>query len=195
MLLVSQLLLWAILLLVLFLLLGILHKQAQLSWRVEQLEIVTPSRLGRSGLRQGAVAPDFVCPTTEGREASPFAVPDRRVLLVFMQIGCGPCERIIPALNSLRGKDLEVVAVNCGAPEAVRKWAESVGAEFPVLIQKDHEISRRYQVFATPFAFLLNEERVVASKGFLTRKRHLDFVLAGDRNAASHRGSAQALPA
>jgi thiol-disulfide isomerase/thioredoxin len=116
------------------------------------------------------------------------------VLLIFMQIGCGPCERIVPALNRLhQERGCRVLVVNNGDPARVREWAATVRARFPVLIQQRHEISRRYQVFATPFAFLLNEERVVISKGFVTRKPHLDFILAGNPNAAPHRSSDHAV--
>src|SRR5215831_1609290 len=157
----SNLVLWAIVLLLTFLLLGVLHTQSRLGWRIEQLEVVTPTRLGRSGIREGSRAPDFTCPTVDGLPMGVGDHPDDKVLLIFMQIGCGPCERIVPALNRLhQERGCRVLVVNNGDPARVREWASTVRARFPVLIQQRHEISRRYQVFATPFAFLLNEERV-----------------------------------
>jgi methylamine dehydrogenase accessory protein MauD len=193
MLLASNLVLWAIVLLMTFLLLGVLHTQARHGWRLDQLEAVTPTSLGRSGIREGSRAPDFSCPTVEGPTTGLRGHPSDKVLLVFMQIGCGPCERIVPALNRLhQDSGYRVLVVNNGDPARVREWAETVRARFPVLIQERHEISRRYQVFATPFAFLLNEDRVVVSKGFVTRKPHLDFVLASDPNAPPH-GSGHAI--
>jgi hypothetical protein len=101
-----------------------------------------------------------------------------------MQVGCGPCERIIPALNSLQtNTDLHVVVVNNGQTSDVREWAERVEALFLVLVQGNHEVSRQFQVLATPFAFLIDERRVVLAKGFVTKRRHLDYLLTSDQPA------------
>jgi len=191
--LVSNLLLWGMLLFLGFLLLGILQVQARLAWRLEQLEAVTPSRLGRSGLRPGTLAPNFTCPTAQGGEMSLRDWAGRKVLMVFMQVGCEPCERIIPALNALQNsEDLQVVAINYGQRHSVHEWAEHSGAQFPVLIQENRDISLRYQVVATPFAFLIDGQGTVLSKGFVTKRQHLEFLITSGRvTTASSRASAQ----
>jgi len=180
--LVSTVLLWGIVLLLAFLLIGMLQAQGRLAWRLEQLEAITPRRVGRSGLRPGTRAPDFLCPTTHGEEKRLNDWHGRKVLLVFMQVGCGPCESIIPALNTLQeNTDLRVIVVNNGQTDKVREWVERVDALFPVLVQENHEVSRQFQVFATPFAFLIDEQRVVLAKGFVTKRRHLDYLLTSDQ--------------
>jgi len=55
--LVSYVALWLV---VLFLALGLLR------WRLEQLEAITPTRVGRSGLKPGKKAPDFTLPSVAG---------------------------------------------------------------------------------------------------------------------------------
>jgi hypothetical protein len=47
-----------------------------------------------------------------------------------------------------------------------------------VLVQEDLSVSRHYEVFATPFAFLVNEEGRIASKGIVGEREHLGFVLS-----------------
>lgn len=181
-LLVSNVVLWAVVLAVGFLLLGTLRALGLLSWRLEQLQATTPSRLGRDGLKVGKVAPDFTLPGPGGeRSLRQFA--GHKVLLVFTQSGCGPCHAIVPELNRVHDRGgPRVLVVNNGDPEGTRKWAAEAGARFPVLAQEKFAVSKRYQVFATPFAFLLDEKGVIASKGIVGTGQHLGYVLSGAGN-------------
>ena len=178
--LVSYLALWALVLFLGFLLLGTLRMIGLLSWRLEQLQAVTPSRLGRDGLKPGKRAPDFTLPAVAGGETSLHDFAGRKVLLVFVQGGCGPCHRVVPELNKRHRKGgLAVLAVCNGGLEAARKWAADVKAAFPLLAQEQVAVSKRYQVFATPFAFLIDEKGVIASKGIVNNGQHVGYVLAG----------------
>jgi methylamine dehydrogenase accessory protein MauD len=178
----SQVLLWALVLALGFLLLGTLRALGLLRWRLEQLEATTPSRLGRSGLKPGKKAPDFTLPSVAGTEVALSRFAGRKVLLVFVQPGCGPCREITPELNRLQGKgELHVLVVSNGDQEAAGKWAEEVQARFPVVRQERLSLSRRYEAFATPFAFLIDEKGVIASAGLVNTKQHIGFVVAGRR--------------
>jgi hypothetical protein len=59
--------LWALVLVLGFLLLGTLRALGVLTWRLDQLESTRPSRLGRDGLKLGMKAPDFTLPSAGGR--------------------------------------------------------------------------------------------------------------------------------
>ena len=193
-LLVSSLILWALTLLLGFLLLGVLRAQGLLTWRLDQLEATMPSRIGRSGLAPGKRAPDFTLPIVKPRPQVAESTRDsgssgnvslsnfagRSLLLVFVQSGCGPCHEIVPELNRLRRRrgDLALVAINHASPQDAQQWAEETRAEFPVLVQEDWSVSKRYEAFATPFAFLIDEQGVVRSKGIVAKRQHLDFLLS-----------------
>lgn len=181
----SSVLLWGVVLFLGFLLLGTLRALGLLKWRLEQLEATTPSRLGRSGLKPGKKAPDFTLPSVAGGEVALHDFAGRQVLLVFTQTGCGPCQHIMPELNRLQGDGHpQVLVVNNGDLEATRKWAAELPAHFPVLVQERLSLSKRYEVFATPFAFLINEKGVITSTGIINNKQHIGFVLAGRRDGA-----------
>jgi methylamine dehydrogenase accessory protein MauD len=181
---ISYAALWAGVLCLGFLLLGTLRTLGLLSWRLEQLQAVTPSRIGRGGLKPGKKAPDFTLADAAGGAGSLHDFAGRQVLLVFVQPGCGPCRDITPELNRLQGKgEVQVVVVSNGDGEANRKWAGEVRARFPVLTQERLSLSRRYEAFATPFAFLIDGEGVVRSAGIVTSRQHIGFVLAGRGNA------------
>jgi methylamine dehydrogenase accessory protein MauD len=193
--LVSTVALWAVVLSMGFLLLGALRALALLRWRLEQLEAVTPTRVGRGGLKPGKPAPDFTLPAAAGGEVSLHDFAGRRVLLVFTQSGCKPCHRVLPELNKLqRGGEVQVLVVNNGEPEATRRWADGARAAFPVLMQQQFAVSKRYEVYATPFAFLIDERGVIASKGLVNNRQHIGFVLSAADTAAKD-GPADAEPA
>jgi methylamine dehydrogenase accessory protein MauD len=180
---VSQVLLWILVLALGFLLLGALRALGVMRWRLEQLEATTPSRLGRSGLKPGKKAPDFTLPSVAGTEVSLSGFAGRQVLLVFVQPGCGPCREITPELNRLQDKgEVQVLVVSNGDGEANRKWAGEVRAHFPVLTQERLSLSRRYEAFATPFAFLIDDRGVVRSAGIVNSRQQIGFVLAGRGN-------------
>jgi peroxiredoxin len=149
-----------------------------LRWQLEQLQATTPTRKGRCGLKVGKKAPDFTLPSVAGGEVSLAEFAGRQVFLVFVQTGCGPCHAVAPDLNRLqRSGKYQVLVVNNGESAAVAKWAKEVHAEFPVLIQDKWTVSKHYEVLATPFAFLIDEQGVIVSKGFISNKQYVRFVL------------------
>lgn len=179
-LLVSNVLSWVVLLCIVFFLMGALRSLAILGWRLEQLNLTTPKRTGRDGLKRGSNARDFTLPSPDGQEFSLKQFLSRNVLLVFTQPSCGPCHGIVPELNRLhKDGDLRVVMVMRGSVEACRKFVSDTCAQFPALIQHGLEVSREYQVFATPFAFQINTKGIIISKGLVTDRQQLSFVLSG----------------
>jgi methylamine dehydrogenase accessory protein MauD len=172
-------LLWLTVLFLGFLLLGTLRALARLRWRLEQLEQTTPRQRRRNGLPPGVKAPDFTLPATTGQEVSLHDFAGRPVLLVFTQVGCQPCHRIVPELNRLQQQGaLQVVAVAHGEMHRVRQFADETAATFPVLTQPQWDVSKRYQVFATPFGFVLDARGVIRSKGLLTTRHYLRFLVS-----------------
>jgi methylamine dehydrogenase accessory protein MauD len=185
-LLASVVLLWIVALFLGFLLLGALRALGVLSWRLEQLEATTPRRLGRDGLKPGKKAPGFILPSTDGKEISLHDFLGRDVFLVFTQSGCSPCKTIVPELNRLAGRisnpsHPQVLVVNNGDLETTRKWSTEVATQFPVLAQEKFSISKKYEMFATPFAFLIDAKGVIVSKGIINNRQHIRYALSGAR--------------
>jgi len=179
----SAVLLWVLVLLLGFLLLGALRSIEWLRWRVDQLEATMPSHVGRSGLQPGSKAPDFTLPSASGGEISLHDYAGRKVLMVFTQTGCGPCGEIVPELNRVQRDGVQVLVVNRGNLAETSAWAAKSGARCPVLAQEGLDLARRYEVFATPFAFLVSQRGVIVSKGIVGNPRHIRFVLSGAHQA------------
>ena len=180
---ISCVLLWLTVLFVAFVLLGCLRSMEVLRWEMQQLQATTPSRVGRSGLKPGKKAPEFKLPTAAGPEIALSDFAGRKVFLVFVQSGCGPCGAVVLDLNRMhRDGKQALLVINNAEPDKVREWAEKVSAEFPVLIQDRLAVSKKYEVFATPFAFLIDDKGIVRSKGIVNSKQQIQFVLEGRRD-------------
>jgi peroxiredoxin len=172
-----------------FLMLGLLRSLGLLNWRLDQLEVTRPSRLGREGLKPGTKAPDFTLPAAVEGEISLRDFAGRKVLLVFTQAGCGPCHDMAPEFNRVHDKgEYQVLVVNNGEPDETREWAEEIHARFPVIRQEKFSLSKKYEIFATPFAFVIDEEGVITSNGIVGSRQYLTYVLsgAGNRDKTHH---------
>ena len=159
------------------------------------------SKLKRDGLKAGTPAPDFRLPRLDGRgDLALSELSGRRVLLVFSDPHCGPCNALAPELekfyrrcltmsegvksgvervtpcapqgsgmfkNGAYGvtrptQEAAVLMISKGEPKENRAKINEHGLTFPVVLQQQWEISRRYAMFATPVAYLIDEQGVIA---------------------------------
>jgi len=144
------------------------------------------SKIKRDGLKAGTTAPEFRLPRLDGRgELSLEEFRGRRVLLVFSSPHCGPCNTLAPALEKFHrkqcgtehpltltlspsvgerksGSEVAVLMISRGEPKENRAKVKEHGLTFPVVLQQQWEISRRYAMFATPVAYLIDAQGVIA---------------------------------
>jgi peroxiredoxin len=125
---------------------------------------IEESRIQRDGLSAGTPAPDFRLPLLHGGELSLAEYRGRRVLLVFSDPNCGPCDQLAPQLEQLarRTPGIQVLMVSRGEEEANRAKAGQHGLTFPIVLQQQWEVSREYGMFATPIGYLIDESGVIA---------------------------------
>jgi peroxiredoxin len=123
------------------------------------------SRLNRSGLKAGATAPEFTLPRIDGGELSLADLRGGRVLLVFSDPDCGPCDELAPQLQQLHltRPELQVLVISRRDTDATRAKADSLGLTYPIVLQKQWEISLQYGMFATPIGYLIDEQGVLLS--------------------------------
>jgi peroxiredoxin len=134
--------------------------------RLKSERPLTESRIERNGLKAGTPAPEFRLPDLQGRMVSLLDYRGRRVLLVFSDPQCGPCDELAPHLARLhqehRSNGLSVLLVGRGSTEENRGKVEQFGFQFPVVLQDKWKLSKEYGIFATPVAFLIRENGVIA---------------------------------
>ncbi len=124
------------------------------------------SKIEREGLKRGTPAPTFTLPAVDGRTVSLSDFRGRNVLLVFSDPHCGPCQDLAPELARLDrrrvGDDLQILMVGRGDLGENRRKALEHGMEFPVIVQSRWKLSKEYGIFATPVAFVIDEQGVIA---------------------------------
>ena len=115
--------------------------------------------------KAGAPAPDFRLPRLDGGELSLSAFRGERVLLVFSDPDCGPCDELAPRLQQLHLErpDLQVLVVSRRDVEVNRAKAARLELSFPIVLQKQWEISLQYAMFATPIGYLIDEQGILTS--------------------------------
>jgi len=130
------------------------------------------------GLKAGERAPIFRLPDLGGRVISLVDYRGRRVLLVFTDPQCGPCDELAPHLVRLdqehANNGLSLIIVGRGDQQENRRKAAEHGFEFPVVIQPKWKLSKEYGTFATPVAFLIGEDGVISSDAAMGK----DAILA-----------------
>ena len=123
------------------------------------------SRLNRSGLKAGTPAPAFRLPRLDESELSLADFRGERVLLVFSDPDCGPCDELAPRLQAIHRQrpELQVLVVSRRDVEANRAKATALGLTFPIVLQKQWEVSLKYAMCATPVGYLIDEQGILAS--------------------------------
>jgi peroxiredoxin len=118
------------------------------------------------GLEPGTLAPRFTLPRLDGSRLSLDDYRGRLLLLVFSDPQCGACNVIMPKLEEVHrhAPDLPIVMVSRGEPDANREKVAELGLTFPVVLQRRWDLSRQYRKFATPAAYLIDGNGLIASK-------------------------------
>jgi peroxiredoxin len=114
----------------------------------------------------GTPAPNFRLPRLDGSKLSLEDFRGQRVLLVFSDPHCGPCNVLASELEKFHREDpgIQLVMVSRGEPNESLAKVKEHSLSFPVLLQQRWEISRLYAMFATPMAYLIDEQGIIAQE-------------------------------
>lgn len=119
------------------------------------------------GLPVGSEAPEFSLKGLHGETLTlrSLRVPEKPVMLIFTDPGCGPCNAILPEVGRWQEEHREkltLALISRGDPEKNRTKVSEHGLT-GVLLQKDWETGEAYRVGGTPSAVLLTPEGTLAS--------------------------------
>jgi len=123
------------------------------------------SKINRVGLPTGTPAPEFRVKILTGEDLSLEAYKGRRVMIVFSDPACGPCNELLPKLERLHQltPSIEVLMISRGDAAANARKVAHHHLTFPVGLQSHWELSRVYGLFATPCAYLIDENGNIAA--------------------------------
>ena len=118
-----------------------------------------------SAAAQGEAAPDFELKDLNHADTRLSATlsKNKAVLINFWATWCPPCREEIPDLirlqERLRKEGLVVLGVDVGESQTkVSAFAAKMGINYPVLLDKDMEVSVQYKVVGIPTSYLIGRD-------------------------------------
>jgi peroxiredoxin len=122
------------------------------------------------------IAPDFAVPDLDGQAVRLSNFRGRVVLLNLWATWCPPCREEMPSMERLfrqlrdRGFVLLAVSQDEGGRAAVDPFVRDMGLTFPVLVDPQHQVGDRYQVWGYPESFVIDREGRVVERVIGPRK-------------------------
>ena len=130
----------------------------------------TFSKYGRSQLKKGALAPNFVLPDLNGREVDLASLRGKVVLLNIWATWCPPCVEEMPSMEklyqALKDQDFEILAVSIDASGAgvVAPFMKKHRLSFTTLTDTEGGIARLYQTTGIPESFIIDKQGRILEK-------------------------------
>lgn len=121
-------------------------------------------------LKVGVPAPAFALDRLDGVNARfPDQYRGRVVAIRFWADWCPSCRPemtgLEPVYRQYRDRGLVILAVNVlQPPETVRPFVAQLGVSYDVLLDRQGEVTRRYQVMALPVTYLIDRQGIIRAR-------------------------------
>jgi methylamine dehydrogenase accessory protein MauD len=183
---ISNLLLWLVVLCLCVVVLALVRQVGVLHERVAPAGALA---LGQ-GPKIGAELQRFDLTTLDGRHFTlgGATADGRSTLLFFLSPTCPVCKTLLPVLKSSRRSEsgwLEVVLVSDGDLDEQRRFVAANGLEaFPYIVSTALGIS--LHIGRLPYVVLVDEHGVIRAQGLVNSREHLESIFeAKERGVAS----------
>lgn len=171
---VSNLLLWAV---VLALLVAVFALARQIGILYERVAPMGALMID-TGPKVGEAAPRLDVPSLHGGSVSIGAAAQHSQLLFFLSPTCPVCKKLLPILKSIAGAEsswLRLVFASDGEVPEHHAFAKRVGLEaFPYLLST--ELGMAFRIGKLPYAVLLDESGRVRAKGLVNSREQLESL-------------------
>ena len=118
----------------------------------------------------GQAAPDFTLSDLNGKSFALSALRGKVVIVNFWATWCPPCRAEMPSMELLHrelgDEGLVLLAVNIekDGRQTVSKFLATSPHSFPVLLDDQEEIQKRYGVYKFPESFVIRKDGVIDDK-------------------------------
>ena len=118
----------------------------------------------------GEPAPDFSLEDLSGRTYTLSELRGKVVMVNFWATWCPPCRAEMPSMEklyqALEGEDFVILAVNAEADgkRAVADFLEKSPHSFPVLLDSEAVVQKRYGVYKFPETFVIRKDGIIDDK-------------------------------
>lgn len=184
-LLVSNLVLWAVVLGLTLVVLALVRQLGILHERIAPAGAL----LLAGGLKIGEAAPVVAVVDLEGQSRSiGVATADgRSTLLVFVSPTCPVCKALLPVLKASRRSErqwLNVILASDGPEEEQRRYVAANGlSDIPYVLSAP--LGMAYQVGRLPFAALIDPGGILRARGLINSREHLESLFEAQRRGVA----------
>jgi thiol-disulfide isomerase/thioredoxin len=118
--------------------------------------------------QNGETAPDFSIDLLDGnsfRLSDHLATDGRPVILNLWASWCGPCRAEMPAFDAVSKIHRDVLFLGVAVednPTAARDFAAEIGVSYPLAIDEDDRVGRRYPSPGLPATYLISADGMIA---------------------------------
>ncbi|KFM99730.1 thiol:disulfide interchange protein [Bacillus clarus] len=137
--------------------------------------------IAKNGIEVGKVAPNFELTKLDGTKVKLSDLKGKTVILNFWATWCGPCQQEMPDMEAFYKKhkdNVEILAVNYtpseggNGEEKINKFVKEKGVTFPILLDKEINVTTTYKVITIPTSYFIDTKGVIQDKfiGPMTQK-------------------------
>jgi methylamine dehydrogenase accessory protein MauD len=171
---ISNVLLWVLMLAVIVALWALARQVGILYERVAPMGALVTD----AGPKLGESAPRFDVPSLGGATIAIGGERPKSQLLFFLSPTCPVCKKLLPALKSAAQAErgwLGVVLASDGEPtQHLAFYGESRLQQFPYVLSAD--LGMTYRVSRLPYAVLIDEHGVIRAKGLINSREQLESL-------------------
>lgn len=114
----------------------------------------------------GKRAPDFILPTTDGKNLTLSSFRGKIVMVNFWLRSCPACVREMPLMQSffekLAGDGVVILAINAGESAGdVQSFAQRWRITFPVLLDSQRKVTDDYKISPIPATFFIDSQGII----------------------------------
>jgi peroxiredoxin len=134
--------------------------------RVQDATLLGPPGQRPPSPQAGFPAPDFSLSNLDGQNSRLAEWRGQPLVLNFWATWCPPCRAEMPALQAAaqayRRQGVRVLGINqAEEPAQVVGFMQTLGLDFPVLLDRDAAVSQLYRVRSLPTTFFIDREGVI----------------------------------
>ncbi|ALC51885.1 thiol:disulfide interchange protein [Bacillus thuringiensis] len=157
------------------------NKEQAVKVKQEQSEAAMKEMIASNGIEIGKSAPDFELTKLDGTNVKLSDLKGKKVILNFWATWCGPCQQEMPDMEAFykeHKENVEILAINYtpsekgGGEEKVSNFVKEKGITFPILLDKNIDVTTAYKVITIPTSYFIDTKGVIQDKfiGPMTQK-------------------------
>ncbi|MGR5978195.1 TlpA family protein disulfide reductase [Bacillus cereus] len=144
-------------------------------------EAAMKEMIASNGIEIGKSAPNFELTKLDETNVKLSDLKGKKVILNFWATWCGPCQQEMPDMEAFykeHKENVEILAINYtpsekgGGVEKVSNFVKEKGITFPILLDKNIDVTTAYKVITIPTSYFIDTKGVIQDKfiGPMTQK-------------------------